>query len=77
MVKKTGNCLTFFLNTSSRKKLEICNVNEVLAINPLGPIVHGLYFSRDVFSIRCIFVTLSAEPSSFFLSEKEKEEALP
>ena len=53
-------------------------MNKVLAINPLGPIVHGLYFWRDnVFSIRCILVTLRAEPSSFFLSEKEKEEALP
>ena len=53
-------------------------MNKVLAINPLGPIVHGLYFSRDnIFSIRCIVVTLRAEPSSFFLSEKEKEEALP
>ena len=32
-----------------------CNANTVLPINPLGPIVHGLYFSSDnVFSIRCI-----------------------
>ena len=28
---------------------------EVLPINPLGPIVHGLYFSSDnVFSIMCM-----------------------
>ena len=35
-----------------------CNANKVLhvPINPLGPIVHVLYFSSDnVFSIRCIY----------------------
>ena len=42
---KSGNCLTFF---------GTCNANKVLPINPLRPIIHGLYFLSDVFSIRCI-----------------------
>ena len=37
------------------EELYICNASKVVPINPLGPIVHGFYFSSDnVFSIRCI-----------------------
>ena len=37
---KSGNWLTFF---------GTCNANKVLPINPLRPIIHGLYFLSDVF----------------------------
>ena len=34
-------------DTVPLKELEIGDANKVLPINPLGPIVKGLYFSSD------------------------------
>ena len=46
-----------FLESTVAKSLDKVNISEknFLPINPLGPIVHGLYFSNDnIFSVRCI-----------------------
>ena len=43
------------MKTFLRRTLNLQCCYKVVPINPLGPIVHGLYFSSDnVFSIRCI-----------------------
>ena len=42
------------MKTFLRRTLNLQCANKVVPINPLGPIVHGLYFSSDnVLSIRC------------------------